>query len=46
MTDKLTLQQADALADIVLDKVKDDKGNVIKRVVNRATGERAVYERN
>ncbi|MBQ7338133.1 MAG: aldehyde dehydrogenase EutE [Clostridia bacterium] len=32
---KLTLQQADALADIVLDKVKDDKGNVIKRVVNR-----------
>jgi propionaldehyde dehydrogenase len=32
---KLTRQQADALADIVLDKVKDDKGNVVKRVVNR-----------
>jgi propionaldehyde dehydrogenase len=32
---KLTAQQADALADIVLDKVKDDKGNVVKRVVNR-----------
>ena len=32
---KLTAQQADVLTDIVLDKVKDDKGNVVKRVVNR-----------